>query len=74
MTIKKARGYKSKLAEARVDTEVDSKGHVRFLPSVAMVAESGENPPTEAQFRRELIRLDKWIDQTLLWLDQFRKS
>lgn len=69
----KARSYKSKLAEARVDTDVNAKGKTVFLPGVAMCVEEGEQPPTEAQFRKELIRLQKWIDLTLLWLDKYHK-
>jgi hypothetical protein len=69
----KARSYKSKYAEARVDTETTDKGKTVFLPELSMCVDE-EAPLTEAGFRRELIRLDKWIDQTLLWLDKYHKS
>jgi hypothetical protein len=71
--VSKARSYKSKLAEARVDTELNAKGKTVFVPNVSMLIEVEEDLPTEAQFRKELIRLQKWIDQTLIWLDKYHK-
>lgn len=67
----KARSYKSKYAEARVDIEPGEKGKTVFLPEIAMAVGEEEKPLTEAAFRRELKRLDHWIDQTLLWLDKY---
>lgn len=70
LQVSKARSYKSPVAEANVVMDTDDRGRTVYCPDVAMVIAPGDLPLTKAKFKQELLRLKKWIDLTLLWLEK----